>query len=825
MGAKLGHNLPAGATNIIGREEFIKLVYHDVTRGGVVSILGAGGIGKTTVALAVAERAMGLFADGVWLIDFASLHDPELVCGSIANAVGLNVHSADVQTALSRFLKDREMLLVLDNCEHLAEAISSSIRQIVADAPRVRLLATSRTALRVDGEHAHRLPGLDIPPDDRELTAETALKFSAVQLFVDRARARQEDFVLNDTDAPAVVDICRKLDGIALAIELAAMRIDVFGVRSLRKQLDDRFRILGGRRAGLERHRTMAAALDWSYGLLSEREADLLQTVSVFAGAFEVDDASAAFDIPRADAAGMLSELGSQSLLYVDAEGQDVMYRPLESTRAYCLAKLAESGREPEIRLRHARHVWRMLERAAAGNHDAQSQQRGWLLGRLLADVRAALAWLATAPAHRILLINLTAAAATLWNELSLTDESRIHLIRAIAELENAGMSATAVEMNLQLKLAGALLFTRGNVPSVRTAVFRALHIANSLGDKTAQLQCLRVMGTHQLFSGQPKAGMSTLENFLSIASTGDPATYPEGETHLGVGEICTGKLPMARRRMKRLYAHLNRDITDKKYAQYQYSNNVALMIVLSHAQWLTDEPDAAIETMNQAVNFALHAGHELSYSIALAWACMLFQWDGRWQDCERHALKLHELCEHHGIVMWQPVATFCRGAVASTQPEVRAEGIILMQQAIEDFRAIGHLVRLPYHIAVLAEALSRQGRVEEAAQKAHEALELAYVQEERWCLPEIFRLQASIALVQDLPDTTEDLLLKSIAAADEIHSVTWRLRACNDLARLWHRQSRESEAAHLLESTLRAISGSTSPDVATARAILSGLR
>ncbi len=825
MGAKVGHNLPAGAGNIIGREDFINRITHEVTRAGLVSILGAGGIGKTTVALAVAERAIGSYADGIWLIDFASLHDPALVCGSIANSVGLNVHSADVQTALSRYLRDREMLLVLDNCEHMVEAISSCIRQILANAPRVRILATSRTALRVDGEHAHRLPGLEIPLDDRDQTAESALKFSAVQLFVDRARERQEDFALNDADASAVVDICRKLDGIALAIELAAMRIDVFGVRNLRKQLDDRFRILGGRRAGLERHRTLAATLDWSYGLLSEREAELLQTVSVFAGAFEVDDASAAFDIPREDADGMLSELASQSLLFVDAEGPYVRYRPLESTRAYCLAKLAESGREPEVRLRHAQHIERMLERTAADIHDLNSVHSGWLRGRLLADLRAALAWLGSAPAHRNLLINLTAAASTLWNQLSLTDESRIHLSRAIAELENAGMSVTAVEMNMQLKLAGALLFTRGNIPSVKIAVFRAFHIAGLLGDKTAQLQCLRVMGTHQFFGGHPQAATQTLEAFLSIASTEDPAACPEGETHLGVGEICTGQLPMARRRMEHLYAQLNHDFPDKKFAQYQYSNNVALMVVLSHAQWLTDKPDDAIKTMNQVVDYARQAGHELSYSIALAWACMLFQWDGRWQDCERHALMLQELCERHGIVMWQPVATFCRGAVESMRPETMAEGIVLMRQSIEDFRAIGHLVRLPYHVAVLAEALSRQGRVDEAMEQVHEALELADAQDERWCMPEILRIRASIAVAQGLPDTAEDLLLKSIATADEIHSITWRLRACNDLARLWHSQSRESEALQLLQTTLDAVSTSTGPDVVTAHAILSRLQ
>lgn len=823
MGAKVSHNLPPLVTSVIGREAFINLIHSDVTQGGLVTILGAGGIGKTTVALAVAERAIGSYADGIWLVDFASLKEPALVCSAIANAVGLSVHSSDVPTALSRFLRDREMLLVFDNCEHMVDAISSSIRQILLHAPQVCVLATSRSALRVDGEHAHRLPALDIPSNDRELTAKSALTFSAVRLFADRARERHEEFVLSDADAPVVVDICKRLDGIALAIELAALRIDVFGVRGLQKQLDDRFRILGGRRAGLERHRTLSAALDWSYGLLSERESDLMQTVSVFAGAFEVDDASAAFDIPREDAAAMLRKLGSQSLLFVDNEGENATYRPLESTRVYCLAKLAASGREAEGRLRHAQYIREVLERAGA--EDNHSREAGRLRGRRLADLRAALVWLGSDPAYRALLIHLTVAATPLWNQLSLTAESCVHLIRAISELENAGLSATTVEMNLQLQLAGALLFTKGNVPDVRTAVDRALDIATSLGDTAAQLQCLRVMATHQLFRGQAKDGIHTLRHFRSIASTADPAAQPEGESHLGVGELLTGDLAAVRQRMERLYAGVEQEFNDRKVAQYQYSNNVALMIVLSHAQWLTDAPDAAVKSMNDAVDYARQAGHELSSSIALAWACMLLQWDGRWHECEQHADLLQDLCERHGIVMWKPVATFCRGAVASRRQATLAEGVLWMEQAIADFRAIGHLVRLPYHIAVLAEALSRQGRMDEAVQRLHEALELAEAQDERWCLPEILRLQASIALARGLSDTAERLVLESIATAEELHSATWRLRACNDLARLRHSQSRGPTASQLLATALEAVAGSAGPDVMTARAILSQLQ
>lgn len=825
MGAQAGHNLPAATTGIVGRDAFIDRLQSDVKQTQLVSIVGAGGIGKTTVALVIADRAIGSYRDGVWLVDFAPLREPALISHSIANVVGLAVHSADARAALSRFLRDRTMLLVLDNCEHVLEAVASCVREIQLEAPGVRILCTSRAALSVEGEQVHRLPGLETPPNNSRPTAEAALQYSAVQLFVERARDRLESFVLTDADAPAVGEICRSLDGIALAIELAAMRVDVFGVNGLQKQLGDRFRLLAGRRAGLERHRTMAATLEWSYELLPEREASLLRTVSVFAGAFQADDASTAFNMAPRIAAEILRELASKSLLSVDEEGERSTYRPLESTREYCLAKLAESGLEPDVRLQHAHYICEVLERAAREWGDTQSREWGASHGRILGDLRAALAWTAAHPAHRALLIRLTAAAMPLWNHFSLTDESRSHLTRAISELTDAGSAGTVVEMKLQLMLAGALLFTRGNVPNVRTAVRRALHIANGLDDATARLQCLRVMGTYELFGGQPDAGIRTLEMFLEIASTQDPHALPEGETHLGAGEIFAGRLVSARQRAERIYAPIALDFNDKRFAQYLYSNSVNVMIVLAHAQWLAGAPDEAVETIRQAVEYGRQAEHELSLSIALAWACLLFQWAGLEDDCERHAVMLDELCERHGIVMWRPIATFCRGAVAAKRLKSGADGIRLMERAVSDFQAIGHVVRLPHFIAVLAEALAQQDRIGEAADSIGESLDLAYKQNERWCLPEVIRIQAFIALAQGQAETAEALLTDAIAAAEEIGALTWRLRASNDLARLWRGQSRGKEALRMLETACDAVTGDESRDILTAREILAELR
>jgi len=805
--AKANNNLPAMTTRVVGRREVIDLLQQQVGSSRLVSIVGAGGIGKTTVALAVAERSIGAFVDGVWLVDFAPLRDPALVPHAIASATGLVVHSANVLAALCRFVRERQLLLVLDNCEHMALAIAACLGQILHEAPGVHVMATSRAALRVDGEQVHMLAGLASPPHSTGLTAENALAYPAIELFVDRATDRLDTFVLEDGDAPTVAEICTSLDGIALAIELAAMRVDVFGVKGLQKQLDDRFRLLAGRRAGLERHRTLAATLDWSYSLLPEREACLLRAVSVFTGAFRVAGASTVADLSAGEAAAILAELGSKSLLSVELDAGDTIYRALETTRVYCLEKLVGTEEEPPNRRRHAEYLCAVLERAATDWTQQLSRDWGAVYGSNLDDLRAALIWTGSDPAHRSLQIRLTAAGVLLWNHFSLTDESRIHLTRAIAELGEAGAEGTAVEMNLQFALAGAILYTRGIVPEARAAMSRALQISEQRGDTDFRLRCLRLTGTFELFNGQHDAGNHTLETFLSIATAEDPSALAEGETHYSCGEMFVGRLQSAQKRIERLYAQLSQDFNDARFARFQYSNSVNVLIVLSHVQCLTGFPDAAARTAEMTLEYARQATHELSLSIALAWGSLLYFWLGREQDCSRHAAMLDELVERHGIVTWRPIATFCRGALAAQRRPECSEGIDELTRAVAEFRAIGHRARLPYYTAVLAEALGKNGRFLEAEATIGEAVELAEIQNEKMCMPEILRIQAFIAAAQGQHENAEQRLRQSIAVAQEIGALTWQLRAANDLAVLWHAQSRTAEAKGMLQSAYDAFS------------------
>ena len=338
-----------------------------LSRQRLVTIVGTGGIGKTTVALAVAEHMMDSYEHGVWLVDLAPLTDPRLVPSAVATVLGLEIRTADPLHGLVAAVRDKRMLLLLDNCEHLidwAAGLVMAIRRTTG----VSILATSRDPLGAAGEYEYRLVPLGIPQASSGLTAAKAAAFSAVQLFIERVSAIVEDFVLTDANAPAVVEICRRLDGLPLAIEFAAPRVEVLGVEGLAAHLDDSLQLLGARRrATMPRHRTMRAVLDRSYSALGEDEQRFFRALAIFSGSFTVEAAAVvAMDTATAhvDAIDRLAELVSKSLVFADVSGANPRFRLLDTTRAYAIEKLDAGGDHERLARRHAEYHRNLFERA-----------------------------------------------------------------------------------------------------------------------------------------------------------------------------------------------------------------------------------------------------------------------------------------------------------------------------------------------------------------------------------------------------------------------------------------------------------------------------
>src|ERR1700751_4474884 len=296
--------LPRRLARMVGRDATVRSLAEQLQRWRFVSIVGPGGIGKTTVAISVAHALSDGFHDAVFFIDLAALTDAKLVPTAIASALGLMVQTQDPIVGLLAFIGDKKILLVLDNCEHVIGVAAALAERVVSEAPQAHILVTSREALQVEGEHVHLLHSLDCPPEDAGLIAMEALRYPAAQLFMKRATASGYDAELSDTDAPIAARICRRLDGIALAIELAASRVGSLAIRGTAELLDHRFSLfLAGRRTALPRHQTLNAMLDWSYSLLSEREKVVLCRLSVFVGVFTVQAAGSVASETEADEA------------------------------------------------------------------------------------------------------------------------------------------------------------------------------------------------------------------------------------------------------------------------------------------------------------------------------------------------------------------------------------------------------------------------------------------------------------------------------------------------------------------------------------------
>lgn len=797
-------NLPTRTTRVFGRAETIEALRRDLDRSRLLSIVGAGGIGKTTVALAVAEQELERFAHGVWLVDLALIKDGALVPHAVATAIGLTAHSAHVLTPLCEYLCDQERLLVIDNCEHVIDAAATCVHRILAAAAGVKVLVTSREPLLVKGERVRRLPGLAAPSASAHLSAEQSLAFPAIQLFVERATERVESFALSDSDAPQVAEICRRLDGLALAIEFAATRIDTFSVDGLLQQLDDRFRLLQGRRAGPERHRTLTATLDWSYGLLSGSEVALLRAVAVFAGVFDRDGATAVAGLALEEAEEALAQLAAKSLLATDIDRSGVAYRLLETTRSYALDRLRAAGDEALVRIRHAQFLCATLERAAAEWAKRPAEEWAAAYGRFIDDLRAALLWTGVGGLDRPLRIRLTVAGLLLWNHFSLTAESGVHVARAVEDLEAAGLVGSAFEMKLQLWLGGSTMFTLGLHPRAMDATHRALAIAQQTGDADYRLRALSMIGIHQLFAGEHQAGLQTLEQFMALAALDDPSVLREAETHVGIGELFLGRIDSARHRLEGLQ---RRDL--RYFGSYgvRYLSDPVILVrsVLCQVQWLNGCADTALRMGEVASGNAQALGHELSLNNVLSYLAPVYFWSGHYELCDRCVSVLEAQVTRHGLVTRRPVARFYRAALAHVRGDGSVDTVRALQEAVADFRSINHLARMPYYLGVLAQALTDRGRLDEAEATIRMAREAALAQQEGWCLPEILRVQAAIVLARGRNGEAEALLGEAMALAQACGTLAWRLRAACDLAGLWDQAGRREEARQLLQAVLDA--------------------
>jgi predicted ATPase/DNA-binding SARP family transcriptional activator len=515
-------NLPVPLTSFVGREAQMAEVIHLLQTTRLLTLTGPGGCGKTRLALETATNLLDNYPDGVWWVELAALSDAALVPQSVATALGVREQAGRALTeALVDYLRTKQLLLLLDNCEHLVEACAHLVEQWLSECPHLRILATSREALRVGGETTWLVPSLSLPEAQPPSTVEELMRCEAIRLFIERATTVLPTFRLTAANAPLVAQICRRLDGIPLAIELAAARVKVLAAEQIAARLDDVFHLLtAGRRTALLRHQTLRAAMDWSYDLLSDTERVLFRRLSVFAGGWTLEAAEAVCageGLEADDVLDVLSHLVDKSLVVVTQDGE-TRYRLLETIRQYAHEKLREAGEAEAVRWQHASFFLSLAKTAAA---EAQSAHRRAWLDRLEIEhdnLRAALGWSLESRQAEIAL-DLAGSLIPFWYFRGYLGEAREWFEAALALSDASPKKDLTRARAKALFGAGSMAFGQGDYVAARARLEESVALGRQLGDegRPGLANALTRLGIVMELLGHHRAGRSLFEEGLAI--------------------------------------------------------------------------------------------------------------------------------------------------------------------------------------------------------------------------------------------------------------------------------------------------------------------
>ena len=813
-----GHSLPPRLTRALGRAEVITALIRQLAQHRLVSIVAAGGMGKTTVALAVAQQSLPAYADGIRFLDLAPLCKPAQLPAALGSTLGLTLPQIRPWTALAAGLCGSRMLLVLDNCEHLIDEAATLAECLLRGAPGVDILTTSREALGAEGERVHRLAALATPAVDAVLGCAAALAYPAVQLFVERAMANCDSFVPTERSLSIVRRICCRLEGIPLAIELAASRVDTLGLQGLAAHLDDPFRILmTGRRTSLPRHRTLHALLDWSHELLSEPERTVLRRLAVFRAGFTLesalrvvgDEALAAKDI-----VDHLISLGAKSLVSVDIGSDMPRYRLLYTTRLYAARKLAESGEQAAISRRHALRT-RDLARACAAQCSMQPTASGLDAYRqIMDDVHAAFDWAFSADGEEGVGMALISDTLELRFAVGFFEDFASHVDLA---LDRAARLAPP-QAELELRLNTAWCYLSGQSPPLNHRQADVFARTSALSEATGSID-LRINALHSMLVGSFGQGhyaqvREVVERLRPLA-TGDRAQIAV--------LVCDRFLLMAlhyqgeHRAAKLLLesvAGFEASFDDRQHIGH-VPRTVSMRIIRARIHWIEGQGDRALQHALEAVDNAA-CRHPFAHCQALGLAAIpIALWRGDDGLARQLVGQLLEQARPAALTYWQSFAnSFARVLDLRRTPRALNDDFTAL-----DWRLPANALELDL-LATLSEELV-----------SVEALTRAATGAVGWNAPEVIRANACarLAVGTIAVNEAQAAIERALQLARQQGALAWELRATLSLARLAKQRGRGSgrddEARGLLVGVLaRFDEGFDTADQLSASALLKEL-
>jgi predicted ATPase/DNA-binding winged helix-turn-helix (wHTH) protein len=790
-------NFPAATTPLIGRSAAKYTLQSLVSAYRVVTLTGPGGIGKTALALEVARDVLGEFADGGWLVELASLSDPSLVSSAVAGALGLrlgsNILSAE---AVARAIAGRNLLLVLDNCEHLIDAAALLAETLIRSCPRVMVLATSREVLRIEGEYTYRVPPLDVPTAE-EVEAGHILGRSGPALFIARARELGADFSSQAENPPVVAAICRHLDGIPLAIEFAAARATTLGIEPVAAGLRDRFALLTSRRrATLPRHRTLRMVLDWSYGLLTDAERQLLRRLSVFVGSFSLEAVHAVAnreETSRAVVAAGVSSLVAKSLLVSDGTADDGCFRLLETTRAYAILELAESHELRELSQLHAEYYRGLL------NTIEQEWEKRSVPSPDVDNVRAALEWCFGVNGDQAIGVRLAAAAAPMFLAMSLLPECHRWAERAILTLDDE-VRGGAEEMHLQASLGISSMQIYGPNDAARAALSKGLAIAETRGDALYQIALLGTLSMFYVRNGDFKTSLHYAELSRAVEPAAEnTAAMALANSILGRALQFVGEHGASRAELEMSFQYWSRS-PENSEVYLGFDHQALVGVGLARSLWMQGYPAQAKERIQQTVRDAERKGHPASLGLALSWAPGVFLWMGDSQSALEHVDWLLSHAETYSLGPYLAVGGSCKGAVAIARGEAEI-GVENMRRGLARLHAVRYeMINSGFKLA-LVQGLMAIGKFDEGLALVDETIRLVEANGDLVYMPEALRVRGCLLLAAPQRQVldAERCFVQSLDWSRRQGARSWELRTALDLATLWSGDGQRGRAQAVL--------------------------
>jgi len=828
-------NLPEPVSELIGRSDAISECLSLAIEHRLVTFTGAGGIGKTRLAVATARRLLPEFADGVWLTEFSPLADPGLVPAAVATSLGLGLAGDISARRVAQALATRRILLLLDTCEHVVEAVAMMTELLVQANPRLHVIATSREPLKAEGEWLYPVPPLAVPDEDTDNDG-SFLQYGGVRLFLERARAVNPHVAPDQRQTAMMAAICRRLDGMPLAIELAAARAATLGIEELAARIDDRFNLLaGGRRTAMPRHQTLRATLDWSHDLLPEPERIILRRLAVFAGAFNFEAASAITsgpDIRPSDVFDGLANLVMKSLVAVDFDDAGARYCLLDTTRAYALEKLDGSGERERLLCHHAEHYRDLFERAEAEWDTRPTAE--WLENYVwcIGNLRAALDWAFSPAGDASLGVALTVAAVPLWMHLSLLGECRGRAEQALAACDQGKGGDPRRQMKLYAALASssywgaASMHTHVAVAEPGALWTKQLAIAESLDDAEYQLRALWGLCGFHLGIGDFQIALETAQKFRRLAAKrrrrNDELT---GERMMGIVQHFLGDQVSARRHTEHMLANfIVSDQRPHEAIRFQFDQCVVARTILARILWLQGFPDEAIRTARGAVDEARAINHPVSLCHALTFAALpIMLWVDDLAATEHYIALLFALSARYALPSWDAMGRTFQGVLAIRRGDL-GPGLKHLRADFDELGAVSDWISALL-LNELAAGFARAGQTADGLAAAEQAIGRAEHTKARWLLPELLRIKGELLLLQAATGATaaaEDYFRQAVDWARRQASLSLELRAATSLARLLHVQGSSADAKPVLRPVYdRFTEGFDTADLQAARALL----